>query len=284
MRLHALFDKLEAQEQSFVRREVLAPVLPGRGVTVRIAGIVCQLKIDDARFSGWAVLQPLGTNKARIVRKATRGEVQKYLELLPLVRLIVVARDKSTLHALPAQSDDKRFNLTKAVPVLLGEESVQPFDAVVTRFDGCNFWFEQRDARHSPLLAAYLRQSWHEAVAPEQLQKKGLSLEEKAAYAWAWQATEAGRRRGEEQRIAKALSHAQGKLLSFIEREDVYTVTYRVHERTHTSTVRKDDLSVLTSGICLSGRDADFDLTSLVGVMNEAQRIGHEMDDYDEYD
>jgi uncharacterized DUF497 family protein len=203
MKLHALFDKLEAQEQSFVRREVLAPVLPGRGVTVRIAGIVCQLKIDDARFSGWAVLQPLGTNKARIVRKATRGEVKKYLELLPLVRLIVVARDKRTLHALPAQSGDKRFNLTKAVPVLLGEEGVQPFDVVVARFDGCNFWFEQRDARHSPLLAAYLRQSWHEAVAPEQLQKKGLSLEEKAAYAWAWQATEDGRRRGEEQRIAK---------------------------------------------------------------------------------
>jgi hypothetical protein len=284
MKLHALFDKLEAQERSFVQHEVLAPVLSGRAVAVRIAGIVCRLQLDDVRFCGWAVLQPLSMSKARMMRKATRSEVQQYLQLLPIVRLIVVTRHQSTLYALPAQNGDSRFQIRQPVPVLLSEENVQPFDVIVARFDGNQFWFEERDARHSPLIAAYLRRSWHEKLEPEHLQKKGLSVEEKAAYAWAWQTSEEGKKRGEEYRIAKALGHAQAELLSFIERDDVYTVTYRVQQHTHTSTVRKNDLSVLTSGICLSGRDADFDLTSLVGVMSEAQRIGHDMDDYDEYD
>ena len=70
--------------------------------------------------------------------------------------------------------------------------------------------------------------------------------------------------------MANSLAHAGGRLVSYIDRGDAYTVTYQFGERTHTSTVRADDLSVMTSGICLSGYDREFDLTSLVGVMQEA--------------
>jgi hypothetical protein len=301
MRLHDLLNKLEAEEQSFLSSEVLAPVLAGRAVTVRIAGVVCRLRVDNEQFNGWAVLQPLSADRAHILRPAIRSEIQKYLQLLPAVHLLAVARTKqaderAVWRALPSHQGDGRFSIKQPVPVLLCEESVQPFDAIIARFDGQRFWYEQPNARRNPALAAYLREAFNEVLPPEQLSKKGLSREEREAYALVWRASEEAQRRIEEERqrsrearrrakeearrsigearLADALSHAQGRLLSFIERDDVYTVTYRVNKRTHTSTVRKDDLTVLTSGICLSGRDHDFDLTSVVGVMREAATIG----------
>ena len=295
MDLNDLGNQLEAQEQNFLKTEVLAPVVAGRPVTVRIAGVVCRLEVDDDTFHGWAILQPVDMRGALIMRPANKLEIQKYLQLLPSVQLITLARpekmkDKNTWYALPAQKGDQRFQISKPVPVLLCEESVQPFDAILARFDGRRFWYEGPNRRRNPALAAYLRESFNGSLPPDQLQKKGLSSEEREAYEWALKSIEealerarynrevAGRRR-EEMRLVNALAHAQGQLLSYIERDNIYTVTYRVGNRTHTSLIRKDDLTVLTSGICLSGLDRDFDLTSVVGVMREAASFGME-DDY----
>ena len=82
---------------------------------------------------------------------------------------------------------------------------------------------------------------------------------------------EEARRTSVEGRLADALTHAGGKMLAFLERADAYTVTYQIGNQQHISTVRKDDLTVITAGICLSGRDRDFDLASLVGVMRESR-------------
>ena len=83
MGIDDLLNKLEAAEHDFLASEVLAPVLPGQAITVRIAGIVCQLRVDNQRFEGWALLQPLSTSRARFVRAARLAEVATYSQAVP---------------------------------------------------------------------------------------------------------------------------------------------------------------------------------------------------------
>lgn len=273
MPIDDILNKLEAAERGFLEREVLAPVLAGRPVSVRIAGVVCTLRVEGPRAEGWQILRPIALDRARIVRPARLAEVRAYLRLFPAVRLIAVARDRHTWHALTAAQGDTRVSISAPAPVLLAEAGLQPFETVIARFDGRLFYYEQRDSRRNPALAAYLREALAAATPPAELRKPGLSAEERAAYTWAWGLLEVARLDGVTARLGEALAHAGAELRSFLERDDVYAVTYSVGEERHTSIVRKNDLTVLTAGICLSGRDADFDLASLVGVLQERELI-----------
>ena len=77
-------------------------------------------------------------------------------------------------------------------------------------------------------------------------------------------------RQSDVDRLRRALRHAGAELDSYWRQNDgSCTVRYVVGGDTFSAQVRMDDLTVISSGICLSGRDGDFDLTSLVGVMRE---------------
>ena len=292
MSLANIFDRLQAQETALVGTRVLAPIIGGRRVTVKVGGVACQLSVDsDAR--GWSVLEVQSTTRATWLRATTLLEREKYLALLPAVRFTALERNGAIWPAFPAHAGDSRFRLNGVAPIReIANANLQMFDAIIARFDGTHFWFEKADARRSPAIAEYLRQSLAEQIAPDALHKKGLSREERNAYALAlygppepqtsrtldaataphslnplWSISNPNTPDG---RLAQSLNHAGGRLVSWMDRGDAYTVTYQFGDRTHTSTVRADDLSVMTSGICLSGQDRDFDLTSLVGVMQEA--------------
>ena len=301
MSLANIFDRLEAQETALIGTRVLAPILGGRRVTVKVGGVACQLAVDS-NARGWSVLEVESTQRAKWLRAATLSEREKYLALLPAVRFIALERNREIWHSFPACAGDARLRLNGVAPVSGGENAnVQMFDAIIARFDGTHFWFEKADARRSPAIAEYLRQSLAEQLAPDALHKKGLSSEERAAYALAlygpppeivttdaatppsWNPLAANINPSTpDGRLAQSLNHAGGRLVSWMDRGDAYTVTYQFGAQTHTSTVRADDLSIVTSGICLSGRDRDFDLTSLVGVMQEA--ASEQPWQFDEYD
>jgi hypothetical protein len=85
----------------------------------------------------------------------------------------------------------------------------------------------------------------------------------------------AGRRL--EERLRQALAKADATLHRFVEVAEadglppvlVVEWSQRGQTRRYRSTVGAN-LAVVSSGICLSGRDGDFDLTSLVSVMRDA--------------
>lgn len=152
------------------------------------------------------------------------------------------------------------------------------FEMVEARCDGAHFWYAGPDARSDPATARYLRQQLELLTPPDKVERSGLTAEERAAYAlnyWPrYEATEEGRRSQEERRLRRALEHAGAQLHDYLERQDVYTLTYEVDGRQHVSAVSKQDLTVQVAGICLSGADRNFDLQSLVGVIREAQGGG----------
>jgi hypothetical protein len=277
--------RLAAAEERFLTSEFLSPVIRGRHVLVRIAGVICALRIQPADFEGWGVFRPVSHSDATLVRHAKLAERQRYLELFPLVRLILADRYEERWLALPAHRADSRFQIEGMITVQLVEEA-QLFDVIEARFDGMQFWFADADSRWDPAMASYLRRELGVLTPPEKVHRSGLTSEEREAYAlnyWPrYEATEEARQSREERRLRGALEHAGAELKHYVERHDVYTVTYEVDGQRHVSAVAKKDLSVQVAGICLSGEDQNFDLQSLVGVIRESQgdgglvRVGHE--------
>ena len=284
-RVNESLNRLAAAEERFLASEFLAPAVRGGQVQVRIAGVICRLKVRPTDFEGWGVFQPASATEARLVRPARLAERQQYLKLFPLVRLILTGRQDELWLAVPAYRADSRFHIEGMVPVRLVEDA-QPFEVIEGRFDGAQFWYAGADPRWDPAIGIYLRQALEKMVHPEKLSRPGLTAEERAAYAavhWPrYHASEEAKRTREEKRLRQALEHAGAELKDYVERQDVYTVTYQVDGRRHVSAISKKDLSVQVAGICLSGEDRKFDLQSLVGVIREAQdggqfvRVGRE--------
>jgi hypothetical protein len=276
-RLNDMLNRLAAAEEQFLANEFLAPRLRGSQVQVRIAGVVCHLKVEPADFEGWGVFRPTSHTTARLVRPARLAERQRYLELFPLLRLILCRRENEHWLGLPAHQADSRFRIQGLVPVRLIEEA-QLFEVAETRFDGTQCWFERLDARRDPAAAAYLRQALQGMVEPEQLSRPGLTAEERTAYGLNyWPILEAeieAHRDRVEERLRQALTHAGALLRGYLERDDNYRIEFDIGGERHVSVVNKQDLSVQVAGICLSGEDAHFDLTSLVGVLREAHEQG----------
>jgi len=308
--INSLIDDLAAGEQEFLDCEFLAPVVSHGVVQVRLGGVVCQVKIEPADFRGFGVFQPVSYKQAMLVRPATLSQRLNYLRLFPRVRLILTLREDGHWLTIPAHGSDFRFDIEGMPPVAMVQQS-QTFDIINARFDGARFWFEQPDPSQNAATAAYLRQALAEEKPPADIQRPGLTPQQHAAYGVAYQqATQppetqppapvadtrrrqqqtsrdrrstarqqpqrtglrAGRGSNDRARLRDGLAEAGGRLVDYLEHRDSFRVTFTVDGDQYVSAVNKSDLTVQAAGICLEGRDGDFDLQSLVGVIREGQQ------------
>src|SRR5262245_56292423 len=88
----AILNRLAAAEDQFLRSVFLAPVPRGGEVCVRIAGVVCRLRVEPRAFEGWGVFQPTAPGTACLLCPANLAERQRYLALFPRRRVILCAR------------------------------------------------------------------------------------------------------------------------------------------------------------------------------------------------
>ncbi|HEV7301679.1 MAG TPA: hypothetical protein VGN72_20240 [Tepidisphaeraceae bacterium] len=273
-----LINRLAVEEAAFLRTRFLAPVAQGGFVQVRIAGAVCRVRVRPFAFTGWGVFKPVSYSMAVLDRPATLCERAAYLQLFPSARFVLTQKDgdADTWFGQPALGDD-RFAFDGLVPICSVDDG-ELFDTVVARFDGSRFWFDGIDPTADPVTGAYLREAIVSMRDPRRIDRKGLTPEQRLAYtanhAERLRRQVADRRANGEYRLREAIAHAGAEMRAFSELKDVYRVTYTVDGRRHTSVIRKNDLTVQSAGICLSGEDRKFDLASLVGVLRAGQQQG----------
>jgi hypothetical protein len=224
-------------------------------------------------------------------------------------------RNPGTWLALPYNESDarQRFGFgAEPLPVFLCDPTggAERFERVLARVDGGVLWFEGPDLLADPTHAGWLRTA---ATAQESDAETlpGLAASERRAllfwrlrqlelsFAESTRLSAQVRRQSRQEQRAWLAQQAQrfsleGKLRHALAKADATLHTYSevvasdgslsqliVEWSEHGQTRRyrsalDPNLTVVSSGICLSGRDRDFDLTSLVSVITNASDMWDE--------
>lgn len=284
-----LIAELAQQESAAAASPFLAPCVPGATVRTRVAGLVRSFSPRPENFEGWGVFRArrgdVSDRVARLEREADLPEVDRYLAALPRMGLwlIHVLRGRTWL-ALPMNGSDakQRFGREGPVAVRLVDDG-SPMDRIEAAFDGAAWWFAGEDRRADPFLSQQLRDS---SALSTELDVPGLTPELRDAYRIAYdplplplieepaparRVTEPSHGEPELDRIRRALLDAGGELRDARDRGDFWWVQWATGDGdVHHSAIAKHDLTVLSAGICLDDMDSDFDLQSLVGVVEGA--------------
>jgi hypothetical protein len=268
-----LIEQFAEKEKLLTQTEFLAPCVAGSSIKTSVDNIICTFKTQPEDFRGWGIFRAINNREAQLIEEATLPQINEYLKLLqPLrLRLLYLLREQTWL-AYPVNESDmqQRFKTVKPVVVHLVTEGAA-FEVIIARCDR-SWWFEDLDRRGDPTITATLNQQLQQEISSEELSFSGMTPEMATAYNLVWQQTATARKKRQlkvaETRLETALKQADGQLQSYRDRGEYWQIEWRTTDgQLHSSAIDKRDLTVISSGICLSGRDRDFDLQSLVGVM-----------------
>ncbi len=264
------------EERQFRKRKFIAPVTKSGKVQTRMSGMVYTFGFEGRNFEGWGLFKPVSEHRAKLVKKADFVLIDEYLQLLTAFRMRLIYKLSDNIWlAYPINESDaqQRLGIIKPFPIYLVTEG-NDFEQIVTRFDGSNFWFHEIDRKGDPFLAEDLRVALKEEKLLSDLQIKGLTPEVKTTYDMAIDhrilTYKKMRAEMDESRLETALGTGGGKLEEFQDRGEFWLVNWTTSNgERHHSAIRKEDLTVMSAGICLSGEDGKFDLQSLVGIIEE---------------
>lgn len=293
-RLLDLLDRVGAAERELAQRRFVAPCVPGATLRVRVDGLVQTFVPNPSGFEGWGLFAPIDGKRAQLRVRPDEGTVTRYLALLPRVRLLAVrpAASKAGVKAgsprgprhawwaMPVSREAFRRRFRRDGPVVVQlAKALVAFETIVARFDGASFWLEGTETFADPRLADHLRRALGEWQLPEAVAFSGLTPEHRDAYALALSARLQAKEWAAhddaaslEARLRRALHVGGGRFESVRARDGGLTVEWTDRDgNRHASFLADDATSVRSAGaVCLQGHDADFDLTSLVGVVTDA--------------
>ena len=274
--IRKLIAQIAAQENNLQNTQFLAPCVREGLVKTRVSGIIYNFTPKPRNFEGWGIFQPIDEKTAVVIDEPTLPQMEAYFKLLSPLRLrLAYPLQGKTWLAYPANESDakQRFGMAKPVAVHLVTDAVT-FEQVIARWDGSYWWFDECDRRADPLVLEYLKSGLKNVISPKELHFKGITPEMRSLYDLVTQKNQKFyaqmQQKRDEKLLSKALQQGGGELNSFRDRSDHWLVEWTTADgERHASAIAKNDLTVISSGICLSGRDRDFDLQSLVGVMEQ---------------
>ncbi|MGH1394400.1 MAG: hypothetical protein ACRAVC_10240 [Trichormus sp.] len=273
--INKLINQIAIAQSNLQTTQFFAPCVKGGKVRTRVAGMIYTFTPKPSKFEGWGIFQPVDEKTAKVIETADLPQIAEYLQHFTQIRLRLAHQiQKQTWLAYPVNEADmrQRWKMVKPIAVHLVTEG-NIFEQIIARWHGQSCWFEDIDRRANPAVSEILQSAIKQLIPVDDLQFKGMTPEIRTVYELATQRVEGfNQPQQDEKRLRKALQMGGGELQQYNDRGDYWTVDWTTADGVrHSSAIAKSDLTVMSSGICLSGRDRDFDLQSLVGVMEERE-------------
>lgn len=215
-------------------------------------------------------------------------EVQNYLQLLkPRLCLIVLYRlDARTFLTYPYNVGDARQKGWGEAPIVVNlvSDTLEAFDVIYARGEIDNMIYEVPSgiqiANREFLLGLLGR-------APSVTEERFVTVEIRTSFSIInsrimdaqRQESEAARRKQTltiEGRIKYNLEFLGAELMSWRESGEDIVIQWKDQGQNYTSRI-SNKMGTVSAGICLSGKDADFNVAAMVDVIREARKIRREV-------
>jgi hypothetical protein len=270
-----LINQIANAETQLYNTQFIAPCVKGGRVRTRVAGMVYTFTPKPGKFEGWGIFQAVDEKTATVLEEADLPQIGEYLQHFPQIRLRLAHQlQRQTWLAYPVNEADvrQRLQVVKPIAIHLVTEGIA-FDQIIARWNGQSCWFEEIDRRTDPIIVETLQTAIKQLIPADELQFKGMTPEIRTVYQLTTARIEDfNQPQQDEKRLKKALRMGGGELRQFHDRGDYWTVDWTTADGIrHSSAIAKTDLTVISSGICLSGGDRNFDLQSLVAVIEQQE-------------